>query len=312
MRLISLALLLTLATACGSQQKNKTEKANFAITLEAEPGADAAKLAVAKQILEKRFLELNEGVPAITVTGNKIRLEMVAEPSQAFIKNILLARGHLEFRLTVNQSAVRAYYSDKIQFYSPGYADTMPMKDGRIPRISIKPDNYALPCVVGAIEVGDTAVVGNLFRGFEKDNAWPMGYRIAWSATPDERSLGRFALYLIDYSGQARVMDNPPLEKASVDIDPIVNRPVVALAFKPESAKAFEEMTSENRGKHIAILVDGKVHSCPKVLDAITGGKASIQGEYKTMENARKMAAVLHAGELPLQLKLAGIETIGK
>ncbi|WP_347241830.1 protein translocase subunit SecD [Thermus sp.] len=87
-------------------------------------------------------------------------------------------------------------------------------------------------------------------------------------------------------------------------------RPQVALTFTPEGAKKFEEVTRQNVGKRLAIILDGKVYTAPVIRQAITGGQAVIEG-LSGLEEASEIALVLRSGALPVPLKVAEIRAIG-
>ena len=54
----------------------------------------------------------------------------------------------------------------------------------------------------------------------------------------------------------------------------------VSLKFKPEGAKTFADLTTASVGKHLAIVLDGKLDSAPVIRVPITDGTASISGNY--------------------------------
>ena len=66
----------------------------------------------------------------------------------------------------------------------------------------------------------------------------------------------------------------------------------VSLRFSSEGAAQFAKLTQENVGKRFAIMLDGKVQSAPVIREAITGGNASITGNF-TESQARNLASVL-------------------
>ncbi len=71
----------------------------------------------------------------------------------------------------------------------------------------------------------------------------------------------------------------------------------IALEFDSKGASQFAELTRQNVGNRLAIVLDGKVMSAPVIQDAIYGGNAQITGSF-TEEEARNLASVL---ENPLQ-----------
>jgi len=88
------------------------------------------------------------------------------------------------------------------------------------------------------------------------------------------------------------------------------NEPVVALEFNPEGAKKFAEITALNVGRRLAIVLDGKVQSAPRIKEAIPSGQAVIQGRF-TIEQAQDLALVLRVGALPAPMYIEEERTIG-
>jgi preprotein translocase subunit SecD len=89
-----------------------------------------------------------------------------------------------------------------------------------------------------------------------------------------------------------------------------VNQPVVSLSFSPEGTKLFAEATQKYYGKIIAINLDGKDISTPKVNAVITNGQAVIEG-MASLEEASKIAMLIKGGALPVTLTPVEIRTIG-
>lgn len=86
--------------------------------------------------------------------------------------------------------------------------------------------------------------------------------------------------------------------------------PVVSFSFNSVGAKKFAEATTENRGKRIAIVLDGRVLSAPVINEPILGGDGIITGHF-TVESANELALLLRAGALPAPLKIVEERTIG-
>ena len=90
----------------------------------------------------------------------------------------------------------------------------------------------------------------------------------------------------------------------------IQSQPYIALSFDAEGAQLFEEITSENIGKTIAIYLDGQLVSAPVVNAAIPGGQAIIQGGF-TVDEAKTTVGRLNSGALPIAIELISTNTIG-
>lgn len=88
------------------------------------------------------------------------------------------------------------------------------------------------------------------------------------------------------------------------------NEPMVLLHFNDEGAKLFEKITRDNVGEQLAIFLDGEPISTPVIREAITGGTATISGQFTPTE-ARELVRNLNFGALPVPITLASSDTVG-
>jgi len=86
--------------------------------------------------------------------------------------------------------------------------------------------------------------------------------------------------------------------------------PIVALEFNPEGAKKFAQISANNVGRRLAIILDGKVQSAPRIKEKIPSGEAVISGRF-TFEKAQDLALVLRVGALPAPTVVEEERTIG-
>lgn len=82
-------------------------------------------------------------------------------------------------------------------------------------------------------------------------------------------------------------------------------QPYVSITFDEEGAALFEELTTKNVGKQIAIFVGGNLISAPNVNEPISGGQAQISGSF-TLEEAQDLARDLNTGAIPAPVELVG------
>jgi len=87
------------------------------------------------------------------------------------------------------------------------------------------------------------------------------------------------------------------------------NQPAVAFQLKPDGARRFEQVTGENIGKPLAIILDKKVQSAPNI-NARISDSGIIQGHF-TVEAADDLVLVLKSGSLPAGIKTLENRTIG-
>ncbi len=95
---------------------------------------------------------------------------------------------------------------------------------------------------------------------------------------------------------------------ASVAYDEL-NRAYVAFRLNAEGTKIFSQLTKDNVGNRIAIVLDGKVKSAPVVQDQIFS-RGSITGNF-SFEQANDIAIVLKSGSLPIPVSIMQEKTIG-
>jgi protein-export membrane protein SecD len=99
------------------------------------------------------------------------------------------------------------------------------------------------------------------------------------------------------------------LKQADVQFMSQTGKPEVGIEFDSEGSKIFAELTKENIGKQIAILLDGQVISAPTVQAEITDGKAVITGDF-TLDECKKLVQRLNEGALPMPITLIGQQSV--
>lgn len=87
------------------------------------------------------------------------------------------------------------------------------------------------------------------------------------------------------------------------------NRPVVAFKFNSEGAREFRELTGNNIGKRLAIILDGVAICVPNINSEI-GGQGIIQGKF-SVDEAGRLAALLKSGALLAPLTFEQENRIG-
>ena len=65
-----------------------------------------------------------------------------------------------------------------------------------------------------------------------------------------------------------------------------------------EGAKKWAQMTGDNVGRCVAVVLDNYVRSDPRVQTQITGGNTEISGHF-TLEEATDLANILKSGKMP-------------
>jgi SecD/SecF fusion protein len=101
------------------------------------------------------------------------------------------------------------------------------------------------------------------------------------------------------------------IQDASVKFDQShFNEPIVGISFNIEGAKKFAKITQDNVGKRLAIVLDGKLQSAPRINEPIPSGEAVITGRFSP-EEAQDLAIVLRVGALPAPVYIEEERTVG-
>jgi preprotein translocase subunit SecD len=88
------------------------------------------------------------------------------------------------------------------------------------------------------------------------------------------------------------------------------NQPYVSLTLTPAGGKVFAQVTTDNVGKLMAIVLDSNVYSAPRIQERIPSGQAQITGSF-TLEQARDLKIVLKAGALPAPVQILEERSVG-
>ena len=86
-------------------------------------------------------------------------------------------------------------------------------------------------------------------------------------------------------------------------------QPEVAFELNGDGSNKFAEITRENVGKQLAIMLDGKEQSAPVINTEISGGKGVIT--TNNPEDAKNLTNLLKSGALPVAIKILEIRTVG-
>jgi preprotein translocase subunit SecD len=105
----------------------------------------------------------------------------------------------------------------------------------------------------------------------------------------------------VEVSGESLVDAQPTYQE---------NQPVVSFRFDSVGARKFGDVTRDHVGELLAIVLDDKVISSPRIREPIIGGSGIISGSF-TVDSANELAVLLRAGALPAPLDIVEERTVG-
>lgn len=106
------------------------------------------------------------------------------------------------------------------------------------------------------------------------------------------------------------------IQDARVAMDPKFNKPYVSLTFDSRGAELFGDLSANNIGKRMAIMMGDEVQSAPVFNEAIRGGRAqitlgSMQGPAQMQRDAQDLVIVLRHGALPAPIEMQYQTVVG-
>ncbi len=167
--------------------------------------------------------------------------------------------------------------------------------------------------VVGYADYKDTADVNRILSMKEVQAVLPRDLKLMWGvAAADFDKTGHvFELYAIrstERNGRAP-LEGDVVTDASDTYDEY-HRPAVSMSMNTEGSRRWAQLTKQNIGKSIAIVLDNYVYSAPRVNGEITGGNSSITGSF-TPEQTKDLANVLKTGKMPAPARIVQEDIVG-
>lgn len=173
------------------------------------------------------------------------------------------------------------------------------------------------PPVVFRATEADTATVNRMIaEGIRAGKINAREVKYLWSVKPIEENSNIFELYAIKIEDYDR---NTNLPKAKLDGSVITDARQdfsntegneISMSMNSEGAHAWKNITHDNVGKCVAIVLDDQVYSAPRVNGEIAGGRSSITGSF-TLDEAKDLANVLKSGKLPAPARIVQEAVVG-
>jgi preprotein translocase subunit SecD len=242
-------------------------------TLTDDDPADAMNRAL--EVLNSRIDRFGLTEPVIRRQGtSQIYVEIPGTADPERINDIIMGKGSLTFHLE-DTDATAVFY----QYYRENPTRTFDAGGNLINPSIIPPDTMLL-----GVFIKDR-------YGLDEHDRNPDG---TYRYIAVKREIG---------------LDGNLIEDASVDRDNISGRPIVVFRLNDEGAEIFHRLTAANVNQNLAIVMDDRVRSNPRINEAIPGGRGTITG-FDT-EGSENLALVLRTAALPVELVVASQQSIG-
>lgn len=87
-------------------------------------------------------------------------------------------------------------------------------------------------------------------------------------------------------------------------------QPYVSLELNDKGGEIFADLTGNNVGKRLAVVLDGEVNTAPVIRERIPSGRAQITGNFGLQE-AKDISLILRAGALPAPVNIIEERSVG-
>jgi preprotein translocase subunit SecD len=253
---------------------------------------DAQQLQAAKRVVADQFADLQAQDAA---DGSEFRLTASIKPEaarkvqeQALKQNITTLHNRIN-ELGVAEPVIQQQGLDRIVVQLPGVQDTAKAKD-----------------ILGRTATLEVRMVDESTEARAAEQA---GGIVPFGA---ERYQERDGRPLIVKKQVVLTGDN--LTDAQPGFDGQTQEPVVNLTLDAKGARIFKDVTRDNVGKRMAIILfekgKGEVVTAPVIRAEIGGGRVQISGRMTTAE-ANDTALLLRAGSLAAPMEIIEERTIG-
>lgn len=253
-----------------------------------------------------KLAEINKAKAASEVTEETANTEAAAETEVA-VEDTTAATSELEQAIADNDSLQQDKSLAEWEQENPLFKYLIPAfyqgQDGR----QYPSDGAA----VGSAKTPDTAMVNKLLAMVS--DIFPRNLKFAWTVKPEANTPNYLQLVALKVTSSD---GKPPLTgevitDARQDYDQNGNVEVSMTMNAEPGARLWKNLTGQNVGRQIAIVLDGYVYSYPNVRQEIAGGRSSISGGAMTVEEAQDVATVLKAGKLPAPARIIQEEIVG-
>lgn len=262
-----------------------------------------------------------------------IELPGIKEPER--VKKLLQGNSNLEFWKTYNLQDIQGYLSAinsrSVELLAGKHSTNKTVGTDSISSDSlssvtvVEVDSIATPfnkslfeyfdgkwgggSVVAIADRKDTAAINTILRA-SKD-LYPTDLKFAWGfkAIDDKETL--FQLFSLRGDGTKRgpALDGDAVVTATAD--QIQGQGWgVSMQMNSTGAKRWAAITGAERGRSIAIVLDGYVYSAPNVNDRIEGGNSSITGNF-SVEEAKDLENVLKSGKMRAGVRIVQEDIVG-
>ncbi len=165
--------------------------------------------------------------------------------------------------------------------------------------------------VVGVAHLKDTAEINSILQRPQLKALFPSDLKFYWHSKSMSDNDSYVQLHAIKSTRDGSPsLTGKYVTSANMAYSQFSNEAEVHMSMNSEGGKRWANLTRENIGKAIAIVLDGYVVSAPVVNTEIKGGSSTISGNF-SQEEATDLANILKSGKMDAKARIESSEVIG-
>lgn len=284
---VCIATLATLFVACSQFFDNKPEGPSLKVTLQLPDGVDVDHTL---QTIQMRLTDVqgsrNVGKPQPVKGSNCYCFEIWNVKDTSLILNLMTAPGEFGMWI-VEKSDMHEYTVDEIDSCLGGH---------RLRPLLTAGDGTFGEWAFASPEDADT--INALLAEAESKDCYLTDFiQLYWS-----KEMDMIHALEVNYNDGSPLISNRDIAKVEKDSDHSF-----MITFTDNGRKKFREITYDNIGRQLAIVIDGKVYSAPNIASEIPSGRSQVTGCI-TKEEVVNLCAILDHPSIAKGIQVVSLE----
>jgi preprotein translocase subunit SecD len=248
------------------------------------------QLTIAKEVISGRLQSLQ--IKHFEIDQNDANAQLVVlvkdSANTLNLKSLLTSKGEISFQPVWNQATVisklQTLDTKTLLVNSANVSDLLSLLHYT--------GNQDSSAIIGKINIQDTSLIFNYLNQNVVKNLFPGNLKFSLSATiSDTHTYDLYAVIMQYPENSKSIQDASAITKSSTNAE-------ISIVLNDAGSKLWKEISAQNLGKSVAILIDHKVYAAPKLRSEI--GKSCIIAGNFNLNEARMLATILKNGNLPV------------
>ena len=235
--------------------------------------------------------------------GEVVEEDTTATEAEAAADTVKAAANDLAAKLAKKDKGVDAQAKELAKKQNPLFSIFQPTQGNTL-------------AVVGYANARDTAEINKIIFSDLARQIFPAELKLRWGAKAEDFGgqntrgdiFELYALKITEPSGRAP-LEGDVITNGKDDFDQM-GHPCVSMQMNSDGARRWSQITKQNIGKAVAIVLDDAVYSAPRILTQIDGGNSQITGNF-TIEDTKDLANTLNSGKMPAPTRIVQEEVVG-